>query len=169
MQTNTVLVVPSWVLSTIQFFERNWIAIIGILLIALIVCVITDLKKHKWNITYEEDKAKALVRWCIVASSAIFTAFGTLIYFVTSYKLPITDALEQMWPHVAQNVTEVLGVTWGLYNFRLNKTFVSIRAKLAIWSGSKKVGTVMTQADTLVQPEKPGLPTPPATEFNVDS
>jgi hypothetical protein len=155
--TNTTLIVPLWVTSTVHFLERNWVAIVGILIIALLSCIVTELAKHKWSTKYEEDKAKTIVRWVLLAVSAGFTALGTAIYFLQSNQLALSKL-----PYIGQNEVEVLGAAWMLYNFRLNKMFANIRTKLSTWSDAKLPAT--TPADILVQPTKP---TPPPTEFRV--
>lgn len=159
MNSQTVLIVPSWFTSIIQFLERNWIAIVGITFIALLSCIVTEFAKHKWSVRYEASKAKTIVRWVLVAVTAGFTALGTVIYFIQTNQLSLAKL-----PFIGQNEVEVLGAAWGLYNFRLNKTFANIRAKLSTWSDAK-VTPVTTPADTLVQPTTP--PVPPATELTV--
>jgi hypothetical protein len=156
---NTVLVVPTWVTSTVHFFERNWVAMVGILVIALLSCIVTELAKHKWSVKYEEAKAKTIVRWVLLSVSAGFTALATVIYFMQTNEL----ALRKI-PYIGQNEVQVLGAAWMLYNFRLNRTFANIRAKLAKWSDAK-LDNKPTLADALSQPEK--APTPPPTEFSI--
>lgn len=157
---NTILVVPTWASNIVHFAERNWIAIVGIAIIALLACIITELAKHKWAVKYEEDKAKAIVRWVLVAVTAGFTTIGTIIYFVQTNGMSLSKV-----PYIGQNEVEVLGAAWTLYNFRLNKTFKNIQAKAAKWSAAK-VQPIATPADNLVAPIQ--APAPPATEFSIE-
>ncbi len=154
---NTVLIVPLWVTNAVHFLERNWVAMVGIAVIALLSCLVTEFAKHKWSTQYEEAKAKTIVRWVLLTVSAGFTALGTVIYFLQTNGMYLKDI-----PYIGQNEVEVLGVAWGLYNFRLNKTFANIRAKLGKWSDAKI--PPVTPADTLAQPE---VVTPPSKEFTV--
>lgn len=158
---NTTLIVPLWASNTVHFFERNWVAMVGITVIALLAAIVTEFAKHKWAVKYEEDKAKTIIRWVLVAVSTGFTALGTVIYFVQTNGMSLSKL-----PYIGQNEVEVLGAAWTLYNFRLNKTFKNIQARAASWSDAK-TPVVNTPADALAQPATPALPTPPATEFNI--
>jgi uncharacterized membrane protein len=152
----TTLVVPSWASNVVHFAERNWIACVGILVIAIISSIVTEFAKHKWSVKYEEAKAKTIVRWVLVAVSTGFTALGTIIYFIQSNNFTLSKL-----PFIGQNEVEVLGAAWTLYNFRLNKTFANIRAKLASWSDAKVKDT---PAPVVTQPVQV---TPPSSEFTL--
>lgn len=132
MNTQTVLIVPNWLSLGVHFLERNWIAIVGIAVIALLSCIVTEIAKHKWSVKYEQAKAKTLVRWVLVLVSAGFTALATVIYFLQNNQLGLSKI-----PYIGQNEVEVLGAAWTLYNFRLNKTFANIRSRLDSWSDAK--------------------------------
>jgi hypothetical protein len=153
-----VLVVPGFVSNSVHFLERNWIAIVGILVIALLSTIVTEIAKHKWSVKYEEQKAKTIVRWVLLAVSTGFTALGTIIYFMQSNSMSLSKL-----PFIGQNEVEVLGAAWTLYNFRLNKTFANVRAKLTNWADAKNPTTPVIQP---VQPiQTPSSPTPPPTEL----
>lgn len=156
--TNTTLLVPLWVTNVIHFLERNWIAMVGILIIALLSSVIGWAAKHHFSTKYEEDSVKKIVNWVLVAVSAGFTVLGTLIYFVQTNQM----ALKKI-PYIGTDEITVLGVMWTMYQLRLKTTFQNWEAKLAKWSGSK-LKPVSTPADTLVSPT---VATPPPAEFTL--
>lgn len=155
MNNQTILIVPNWVTSAVHFLDRNWIPMVGIAVIALLSCIATEFAKHKWSVQYEDNKAKTIVRWMLLAVSMGFTALGSIIYFLQHNQLAL-----QKIPYIGQNEVEVLGISWALYNFRLNKTFSSIRNKLANWSGTKVSDTTPVVTPT---PEA----TPPTSEFSL--
>lgn len=126
------LIVPDSLYQATHFLERNWTAIVGIVIVALLSCIVTEAVKHKVSLSQEQDRAKKVVRWTLLAVSAGFTTLGYVIFFLQQ-----NDSFLKQLPVVGQSVVEVLGVAWTLYNFRLNKTFQNVTQKLTSWSGAK--------------------------------
>lgn len=147
---STVLVVPEWTAEVVRYLDRNWIAIIGIVVIALASSLTTWALRYKgkWNLKYEEKQAKALTRWVILAVTSGFTLLGTLLYFVESNQPILVNLLSKILPHAAANLSQVLGVLYILYNFQLKKSYQKWEAKLAKWSGSPEVTTQSVQLTT---------------------
>jgi hypothetical protein len=154
MENTHQLTVPDWFFQIGLFLERNWTAILGILLVALLASVVTELAKHKFNLKFEEARAKKLVRWTLLVVTSGFTAIGYFIWFAQAN----TSLLKNL-PYVGQAEVEVLGAAWYLYNFRLNKTFKNVTAKLASWSETKAVNPSLPQPATSL----------PETESNFES
>lgn len=128
--------VPDWLYQFSHFIGRNWQAIVGIILIALLASIVTEVTKHKLSVSQEKDQLKKIVRWVLVAVSTGFTVLGYFVFFVQGNE-PILKQL----PIIGQSEVEVLGTAWALYNFRLNKTFVTWQARLSKWSGAKATAT----------------------------
>lgn len=143
MNTNTITV-PGWIVGTAHFLDRNWIALVGIVLIALLASILTELAKHQWSVKYETDKVKQLVRWTLLALTSAFTLLGYVVFYLQASK----PFLAQV-PHIGQAEIEVLGAAWTLYNFRLNKSFKVWADRLSKWSGGKNP----TETPPAVQPQ----------------
>lgn len=137
--------VPDWLYQAAHFVGRNWQAIVGILLIAALASLVTEVVKHKWTINKETGQAKKIVRWSLVAVSTAFTVLGYFVFFVQS-----NESVLRQLPVIGQSEVEVLGAAWTLYNFRLNKTFAIWRDRLSKWSGNKT--TDSSQSLPLQQP-----------------
>lgn len=142
--SQTTITVPPAVVGAVHFLERNWVAIVGICIVAVLASIVTEVTKRHINVNKEVqtevDRAKKIVRWTLLATSSGFTLLGYFIWFVQANE----PTLKQL-PVIGQSEVEVLGVAWGLYNFRLNKTFATWAARLGKWSSAKPAKSQLPQ------------------------
>lgn len=145
--SQTTVTVPDSLVQAWKFFDRNHVAIIGVLVVALISSIVVELFKRKYNakqLKQAEGEAVQLskrgVAWLLTVITTLFTALGYAIFLVQSNKSYVSQL-----PYIGQGVTEALGVAYLLYNLRLNKSYQTFANWASKWSKSKPTDTDLQQ------------------------
>jgi quinol-cytochrome oxidoreductase complex cytochrome b subunit len=124
---------PDWAYQLVRFLDRNWQAILGVVLIAILASATVEVVKRRYTLKQDEKMAKRAVAWLLTTISAGFTTLGYLIFLAQS-----NETLVKQIPYIGQGVIEVLGTAYLLYNLRLNKTWQNVANVLGKWSKSEQ-------------------------------
>lgn len=124
------ITVPAWVYTSYHYVIHNWTTVAGVLGVAVIASVVTELIKRYHNKKQLEDLSKKAIAWLLVVFSTLFTALGYAILYAQGH----LDSLKTL-PIIGSHATEALGLAYTLYNLRLSKYYKAFAA----WA-SKETG-----------------------------
>lgn len=150
----TTVTVPDSLVQAWNVFDRNHVAVIGVLVVALLASIVTEVVKRKYNakqfskmLVGEEWKAiklsKKAIAWILTASTTLFTSLGYVLFLYQGNKSFVAQV-----PYIGTGVTEAVGVGYLLYNLRLNKSYTTFVA----WAGKFSKSPT---ASNLPQPAAP--------------
>lgn len=152
---STTVTVPNNVVEAWRFFDRNHIAIIGVLVVALLASIVTEVVKRKYNARQlkqaEVDAvklSKKATAWILTASTTAFTAIGYVLFLYQQNKGFVAQI-----PYIGEGVTQSVGVAYLLYSLRLNKSYQTFATWASKWSKTKPTESNLPQ---------PAEPTPAA-------
>ena len=153
MQSQTILIVPSWVMQAAHFVQHNWTVVAGVVATAIFASLAVEVLKRRYNAKQEEVMAKKAVAWLLVVFSTLFSWLAYAIFFAQGH----ADWLKTL-PVVGSHSAEALGLAYTLYALRLSKWYKSFAAWASKWTGKHAVMPTVNPVvpETPVPAETPG-------------
>lgn len=149
-QTYVLTGIPNWMVTTWEglkaiyhYLGATWSICLFVVIAAIVVSAIVEIRKRRYTKKQLEDLSKKAVSWWLVISSAVISGAGYIVLF-----LQPGLSVAQVGGKVGQLTTAIAGVSYFLYNLRLNKTWQKVSEKLSKW-----VGKTPTEVTVPPQPQ----------------